>query len=483
MDRRTTIILSLAVLILAVVPLGVTALVLGFVMGDSPCILCWAQRIGMGLIALLGAFILRYGPRPRYIGMGVLVGAFGLYMALRHSAAHFQRDIGQGFSLEIMGAHTYAWSLLIFWICVLVMGALLLTLEEDAMYGGLREIGTLGRIAIGTLFAMLAVNAVQAFITAGPPPFVGPGDPVRFSWNPKHWAWTLEEWSGGGPTLRGAWSIDKPRLAALNQDPTAGPFYGLPMLAIKNRFQLPAQLAAPTDLAWDGATRRFLVVTERHQVALLSEDARRLLRWTRVDPGYSIDLGQGFVGAAFHAKGFLAMAENKSWVALQEAPEGADENWRGFLENRSAFLERGRGRFTTVRARQSYVSALTTGSQGLYTAAVPNPKRPSLIISRFDGRDRVLSEEFEPTIAPGGPELLRGRTLADLAPVGLAVDGDKLLLVSGAYRTLVEIDLARRQILRAWSLPAMSRPTGLALRDADLLVLGADGQVSVLVRP
>jgi len=34
----------------------------------------WAQRTTMLLIALVSAFVLRYGPRPRYLGLGILMG-------------------------------------------------------------------------------------------------------------------------------------------------------------------------------------------------------------------------------------------------------------------------------------------------------------------------------------------------------------------------------------------------------------------------
>ena len=68
-DARYTV-LALAVLLLTVVPVGTAVFLLGFVHGDSPCVMCWEQRIGMALIALIGLFILRYGPRPKYLGPG-----------------------------------------------------------------------------------------------------------------------------------------------------------------------------------------------------------------------------------------------------------------------------------------------------------------------------------------------------------------------------------------------------------------------------
>jgi disulfide bond formation protein DsbB len=477
MDRRTTTLLALAVLALALIPLGIAVFVLGFLMGDSPCILCWAQRIGMGLVALLGAFILRYGPRPRYVGLGILVGAFGVYMALRHSALHLARDVGQGFSLEILGAHTYSWSLLIYWSCVVVMGLLLLRLREDDLRGGVRDLGRLGRVAIGTLALTLGANALQAFISVGPPPFVGPGDPIRFSWNPRNWAWTLEEFQGPGPSLRGSWAIARP-------DPVGtrtSPFTGLPTLAPVRWIQLPAEVRGPVaDLAFDAGTDRFLVSTEGHRVYLLDGAFGQVQRWTRVDPGFSVDLGRAFVGAAFLGDGrLLALAENKSYVLLAEAQEPGKPSWRHFLENGGAFLEQGRGRFATVRARLNYVSSLALDpGRGLYTAAVPNPSRKALVISRFDPKDLVLSEEFVARLGPEGPQLAPGRSLSDLLPVGLTAHGDNLLLLSPGV--LLELDPRSQTILRGWSLGGVDRPVGLATRNGEIHVLCADGRIAVL---
>ena len=123
-DRIYTL-LTAAVLALALVPVGSAVFILGFIHGDSPCVMCWQQRTGMAIVALIGIFILRYGPRPKLIGLAVLVGAFGVHMGVRHTGMHAARDVGQGFSLEILGAHTYTWALFIFWVCIVVMGLLL----------------------------------------------------------------------------------------------------------------------------------------------------------------------------------------------------------------------------------------------------------------------------------------------------------------------------------------------------------------------
>ena len=62
------------------------------------------------VVLMVALFVVRYGPRPRYLGLAVLLGAWGVFMALRHSALHLARDVGQGFSAPIFGVHTYIWS-------------------------------------------------------------------------------------------------------------------------------------------------------------------------------------------------------------------------------------------------------------------------------------------------------------------------------------------------------------------------------------
>ena len=141
------VVLAFAVLALVVGPIGTAVFVLGFVQGDSPCILCWAQRTAMVLVAVAGLFILRYGPRPRYVGLAMLVATWGVYMGIRHSALHLARDIGQGFSLSILGAHTYTWSFFIFWATLVLVGGLVMALDDGEPRRVLRELRPVERAA------------------------------------------------------------------------------------------------------------------------------------------------------------------------------------------------------------------------------------------------------------------------------------------------------------------------------------------------
>ncbi|RPJ84248.1 MAG: disulfide bond formation protein B, partial [Acidobacteria bacterium] len=331
--RREAIytIVAVAVLALAIVPIGTAVFVLGFVYGDSPCVMCWEQRIAMALIALIGLFVLRFGPRPKYIGLSMLVGAYGMFMSLRHTAMHASRDIGQGFSLEILGAHTYSWALFIFWVSVVLMGALLLALRESDP-GVIRTWRPLEKAAGAVFLVVIAANIVQAFASTGPPPFMGQGDPVRFSFNPKHWVWSLEEYRPAPVSLRGRWAASKPDASLVNPDPAAGPLAALPSLRATGERRLELSLrGTPTGLDYDEASDRFLVTTARGMY-ITGGSLGDVQRHTVIDTGYSVDLAR-LAGAAFlDSRTVMAVSENKSFVILRENDKAdPDANFRYFL--------------------------------------------------------------------------------------------------------------------------------------------------------
>ncbi|MBI2402682.1 MAG: disulfide bond formation protein B, partial [Gemmatimonadetes bacterium] len=354
---RLRAILAGVVIILIGVP-G-TAVWLGVVQGESPCILCWAQRTSMVLIALVGLFVLRYGPRPRYLGMAVLLGTWGVFMALRHSALHLARDVGQGFAAPIFGVHTYVWAWVVHWIALAVIGVLLLLLRDASAENWGREPDRTGRFAMGLFMVVVGANAFQAFVSTGPPPFIGQADPVRFSLNPQHWVWSLEELSGR-VSLRGAWTIPEPDPAAVDPDPTRGPLANLSSLPVSGWERIGASLnGGLSDLTRDPKSGRFLAVTDRHGVYLLDSTLSRVLNYVLLDHGFSIDLSP-LAGAAFVGSDTLAvLSTNKSYVLLRPDPGvDADLQWRRFLATDGEVTELRRSRFATVRARQMYVMSL-----------------------------------------------------------------------------------------------------------------------------
>jgi disulfide bond formation protein DsbB len=480
--------LAAAVLFLALVPLGTSVFVLGFVHGDAPCILCWAQRIGMTVIALIGLFILRYGPKPRYVGLGVLVAAYGVFMAIRHSSLHLARDIGQGFAIEMLGAHTYTWSFAVFWVCLVVMAAMLLAVPvEDLQPGPPRTLGAIDRAALGSFLVVVAGTIVQAFAGTGPPPYVGQADPVRFSFDPRHWVWSLDEYSAAPVSLRGRWAVERPDVTRADEDPARSPLGSLPHLAVVERRPLGVPLnGTPTGLEYDRAGDRFMLTTE-HGIYLLDRDLRNVLRSTVVDPLFSVDLKR-FVAAVPGEDGLVAVTENKSFVVVRESTRpDARRNRRYFLESPGAFDEVTRSRFATVRARLMYVMAAAAdpGTRSIVTISVPNARSRQWIVSRFDAADMQLVEEFVPRLDPSlaAPAPADSNPLAPFYVTGATVADGRLYALSAAGSTLLTIDLQSRTVVAAAIVPGLSQPTGLALRDGRFHVIGRDGTLSVVERP
>ncbi|MFB3855477.1 MAG: disulfide bond formation protein B [Vicinamibacterales bacterium] len=486
-DRLYSIVAA-AALALVAGPVAVAVFVLGFLRGDSPCVMCWAQRTLMVLVALVALFVLRFGPRPRYVGLGIIVSAIGIFMGIRHSALHMWRDVGQGFSAEILGAHTYTWSAFVFWVAAITMGALLLALRDGEATAAPRRLGMLERLTMGAFLVVVGANIVQAFASTGPPPFMGQGDPVRFSFNPAHWVWSLEEWRPSAVSLRGRWDVEKPSLDGVTPDHAAGPLADLPVITARRTLRLAATVDGPvTGFDHDPATDRFLVTTS-HSVYIVDAGLETSLRQTTVDPGYSVDLGR-FGAAAFVGPGtVMALGENKSFVVLRENDNAdAAANFRYFLASFDRFDEERRSRFTTVRAKMMYVRSLAFDpeSRSIYTLTVPNRRSRQLVVSRFDRGDLTLSEEFVPRLVEGSGVTLRGkdRSLGELYVTGAACHEGRLFAISAAFGTLLEIDPASRSVTGAWAIEDSGKPAGLAVRGEEIYIIGEDGHVTVTAMP
>ncbi len=488
-EARLRSILAWVVIVLVAGPVA-GAVLLGVLHGDSPCILCWAQRTSMVLIALTALFVLRYGPRPKYVGLVVLLGVFGQYMAVRHAGLHLSRDIGQGFSEAILGVHTYSWSWFIHVVALVVIGLLLLFLREVSGADQPHEPRGASRFAFGLFAVVVAANALQAFVSTGPPPFMGQGDPIRLSLNPKHWVWSMEELTSPAPiSLRGSWTVPKPdvTVAAADPDPAHGPLAGLPALAPSGWETVGAALGGPlAGLARDSATGRWLAVTGEYGVVLLDSAAARVLHRVELDGGFSIDLGP-LVGAAFLGGDTLAVVgNNKSWVLLR--PDTAADNaalWRRLRATDGGVSELDRGRFATVRARMQYVRSLAfdPAAQELVTVSVPSQRQRRLVVSRFARGDMALASEFRPRLAGGLALAGEKRSLAEYVVTGAAVAGGKLYAISAAYSTLLVIDLQARAVTAAYTVPGLAHPVGVAVRGAQILVAQADGKLAMLARP
>lgn len=486
--------LAWIVIVLLAVPVG-GALYLGVARGESPCILCWAQRTSMVLIALVALFVVRYGPRPRYLGTVVLLAAWGTFMAFRHSALHLARDVGQGFAGAILGAHTYVWSMIIHWVVLLVVAVLLLLLRGaiSSEPTPVTPPGRAGRFAMALLVVLAGANAVQAFISTGPPPFIGQADPVRLSLDPSRWVWMNDELKGP-ISWRGSWTIPHPDATSADPDPARGPLAALPALPVQRWEQIGVALDGTlTDFALavgaDSAAVSpglALAVTDDFRVYVLDAALSRVLHWARVDPFFSIHLTPLVGGAFLNGDTIAVLSDNKSYVLLRpDAQADAGREWRHFLESSNDVTELRRSRFATVRARQQYVLSLAydAAADELITVSVPSARQPRLVVSRFDRGDMLLSSEFLPELGRALAFAGADRTLAEYVVTGATVVDGLLYAISAAHSTLLVIDLATKEVTAAYAVPGLENPVGLASRGAELLVAQADGRLGVVARP
>jgi disulfide bond formation protein DsbB len=368
------------------------------------------------------------------------------------------------------------------------MGGLMLVLKHFEPESTPRTLRPLEKFAGWIFLAVVAANAVQAFASTGPPPYMGQGDPVRFSFHPRHWVWSLEEWSRAPMSFRGRWAVGKPGPDNVVSEPSSAPLANLRRLAVKSRRELSLPLQGPvTDLAYDAAGGRFLVTTSLG-VYLIDGSLSRVLRHTVLDPGYSVDLGRISGGAFLDGNTVMALSENKSFVILRES-EGADpdRNYRYFLESFEAFDEIARSRFSTIRAKMMYVSSLAydRDSKRLYAVSVPNATVRRLVISGFDRSDLTLSEEYAPPLAAGSGLTLADekRTLGEFFVTGATIEGKQLYAVSAAYSTLLTIDLESRSITEAHRIDGLDRPTGIASVGNELYIASESGAIAIVDRP
>jgi disulfide bond formation protein DsbB len=370
----------------------------------------------------------------------------------------------------------------------MTMSVLLMLLKNGDDLTGPRPWKGSEKLVAIVFLIVIAGNIVQAFASTGPPPFAGQSDPIRFSFNPRHWVWSLDEWSSVPISLRGRWAIEKPSIRSVSPDPGSGPLVGLPILTMKERKRILAELrGTPTDLAYEANTDRFLVTTQ-NGVYVLDGNFSRIVRYTVVDPGYSIDLGR-FAGSAIAGdKSIVAMGENKSYVALREIEAAdAEKNFRYFLESFDQFDEITRSRLGTVRARMMYAMSLAynPATNSMYTVTVPNSKVRQMVISRFDWGDRILSEEFVPVLAAdSGLKLADSkRSIHEYFVTGAAIDNGRLYAISAAFNTLLTVELATRSIVSAQAVPGLVHPAGIAVKGGDFYIVGEEGDIFVVARP
>lgn len=482
-------------LLIVLLPVGIANLILGYLMGDSPCTLCWGQREQMAFIGVVALFMVRYGFKPKYLATMLVMAAMGLYSSFRHLGNHAARDVGQGFGLDIFGIHTQMWAEIVFWCVVMLFGlACFLAPRFDALIAELRgkswrPMTGFMKIAFGIVGFIIASNAFQAAWTTGLPPNWGQGDPLRFSWNPKYIYWSDASWHGmwNGINFLGRRDVKDPDFAyapnaaklgiTFEHDAKNAPLELTGELKVAGEKAVPGITAKLNTVAF---IRGEYVVASKYDFWFLSPDLTTKFH-AAMDPWFSANVLDLVGVTPLNDDAYVLMGSNKSILRIRQNPQADDvKGWANFTAGRDhveAVGGFGRARIGTERAKMFYIHSSATDGRYIYTATVPdNKNKKTFVISKALQSDWVLSGEF----TPAAPMLKKDRSLGELYVTGMVWEDGKLYAVSKNWNVLITIDVANEAVESVLGLPAgLTDIRGLVKKGDTFEVLDANRIVTL----
>jgi len=158
-----------------------------FIAWEYPCPLCMAQRMFMLLAGLGGAYIVRNAMNGEIeaqdytTGWGLaLIGCTaGGFASWRQTMLHILPG-DPGYGEPVLGLHLYVWALVLFVAAIAAIGvALSLSYRTAAATLPAVPHRLIGRICLGFLGVVIAINLVSIFVLEGLHWFL-PDDPDRY---------------------------------------------------------------------------------------------------------------------------------------------------------------------------------------------------------------------------------------------------------------------------------------------------------------
>lgn len=513
-EKNFNLVMSTAVAIILIVPVGMACVYLGFIKGESPCLLCGHERFGMVAVGVLGLFMVRYGVKIKYVALVFLCGFWFLFEGLRHVGNHAQRDIGQGFGEAMFGLHTYTWAFVVYWCVILAMALMLFFIRKDNVLGKdllepsvkIKEFSgyAKGIVALSTL--IIFANVLQFLITNGPPPFGGSGDPVRFTpniaqssqyWDNKHWHENFRpnKWS-----LLGGNQGPKPWIAGVNEKEDKNyPFDTNPANSpIVSQNQTPLELIGSKDIgfkalstygkgnaggiAYDRINNEFAIIGTGAAAYFTDENFAEFKEFATLDQVNGSDIPLSVDATFFDAGKLVATAYNKTiWGVEKVSADKVDEKvrWVFFREHKGDIMPAFKGdraRIGTTRAKKNYILSLAKDpdSRYAYMLTVPAKKAPNVILLKFDTKDNTISEETILTFDKG-LQLKEGAKVNSFYITGADIANGKMLAISKNYNALLVIDLASKAITGAYTLPSVADASDIAIKGKELYILSREG--------
>ncbi len=464
-----------AAFLIILLPVGIANLYFGYVLQDSPCTLCWGQRIAMIYIGVAAYFIVRYGFRPRYISAILIFAGFGMWQSLRHLSMHSGRDLDQGFGLMVYGLHTYSWAEVVFWAVIIILGVMFFfapselgpASEEGKPW---RRLNFLEGIMMGISALIIASNLFQAAVSTGLPPNYGQGDPVRFSLNPKEIIHTGDGMKGHYNKIDflGKRNVQAPDYAFMPNAANLGIEFD--HKSANAPVNVDQQLTIVSEEKIDiGAQLNTLnlingeyVVSSKFHVYYLNPDLK-IVDQFEFDPLYSATIDPIVGIIPYNGSKYLLMGSNKSFMKYEKSKTDKPEEqivgrYSDFVAGGDHFLSNGRGRVQTVRAQYHHIMSSANDDVYNYVATVPNNNdKKSFVISKQLLKDMVTSGEFSPKAA-----LKEKRSLGELYVTGMAVYEGNLYCLSKNFNVILQIDPKTEQVVKVFGLPEnLTDPRGL----------------------
>lgn len=478
-----------AALLIILLPVGIANIVFGYMLGDSPCYLCWGQREAMIFIGVFALFIVRYGLKAKYIAAILLATAFGLYQSFAHYGNHAMRDLDQGFSLAVFGIHTYFWAEVVFWAVIILLGVLFFIAPKfsvlEAELGGerVRKFTGFSLASFVICGFIIASNIFQAFVSTGIPPYLGQGDPVRFSLNPKYIIWSTDGWKGNWDfktmSFLGKRDVKAPDYAfepatklwiEFDNDSTNSPFSKIDKT-------LKIESSQEIDISKPLNSLNFIngeyVASSKFNVYFLDKSFAKVDEFL-LDPYFSATIDPIVGIIPYLNDKYILMGSNKSYLRFGKNPNADSAlQYADFIEGMERFEGQGeglgRGRLDTVRAKFHHVAGFSNDDKYFYLSTTPNNKdKKSFVISKFSLKDRVLSGEFTPKA-----DLKDGRSLGDLYVTSMAYNKGNLYALSKNHNVIAVIDIAKEAVVRTIAFPD-------EIKNARAILLDNKANISIL---
>ncbi|QOR00982.1 disulfide bond formation protein B [Campylobacter sp. 2014D-0216] len=504
-DQYFYFFMASAVLLILAIPVGFANIYLGYIHNESPCTLCWFERIGMIVIGVLGMLMLRYGPQMKYIVCVFLFASYGIYMGIRHTASWWQRDIGIGLGDKLVGAHTYTWAVVVYWCVIVVMGfALLFIRKNSSMMRDLADkeikikpLNTYAKVVIVISFLVVCSNAFQALIINGLPPYTGKSNPDRltFDMNIMTKTWTTDVWSRltkfsllgkNIPEEVFIKDLSEPKKLEFERNASLGAFEiskSIDLIKVQeilipelNRFK---HINA---IAYNKNNDEFALVSNEMAVSY-TKDFNTSTGFVLFDKTNGNDM-RYIVDATFIGNKFIIGAANKTFTGTEKTNAPIDEmlEWQAFKETSKgispAFFTKKKGEWyepsrkyiLTIRSKQNYVHSYASDGDFMYLITVPNQFSKKLILSYTSTKDYLLSGEKILGVGEN-LKLKKGRDIHDYYIVGADISQDKMLALSLRYSTLLVIDYHNAKIIDAYEIKNLDNPKSLAVKNDTIYIL------------